>query len=177
MAYVTSAQIALWAKQRGLDPAAVLSVAQQEGLGGGVGDNGTSFGPWQLHYGGAYPSWAPQGQEASQDWAWSPEGVGYALDQIKGVASGLTGRPAVENIVRRFERPANPDREVQGALGAYGGAQPPAAAPVVAASVAPSSTTAAPARAGPPLSARAPERKPSRQLPAVVQAALDILRG
>ena len=106
--------------RRGLDPKAVLAVARQEGLSGGVGDQGTSFGPFQLHKGGALPQGIPLA--SAQEWAWSPAGLNYALSKIASVAGGLKGRAAVENIVRRFERPANPDREVAGALAAYGGA-------------------------------------------------------
>jgi len=111
------------AQALGLDPKAVLAVAGQEGLGGGVGDQGTSFGPFQLHYGGAYPASAPRGsQAASQAWAMSPAGIDYALGQIASVARGLTGRSAIENIVRRFERPADPGGESARALASYGGA-------------------------------------------------------
>lgn len=123
---VTPSWIAERARARGLDPQAVLAVAGQEGLGGGVGDAGTSFGPFQLHYGGAYPSSAPHGAQASQEWAWSPQGVDYALEQQAKYASGLRGPKAVNAIVRQFERPANPDAEVSGALGAYGAPAAPA---------------------------------------------------
>jgi murein DD-endopeptidase MepM/ murein hydrolase activator NlpD len=109
-------------RQRGVDPRAVLAVARQEGLGGGIGDQGTSFGPFQLHYGGAYPAHAPRGQQASQAWAWSPAGLSYALDRIAGVSKGLQGRNAISAIVNRFERPANPAAEIGKALAAYGGA-------------------------------------------------------
>ena len=119
-ARVSPAQIAAMAQAHGLDPQAVLAVAEQEGLGGGIGDRGTSFGPFQLHYGGAYPSSAPRGAAASQAWAWSPEGVNYALNQIQGVAGGLSGPAAVSAIVSRFERPADPGSEIQGALSSYG---------------------------------------------------------
>lgn len=112
----------LLAQHPNLDPQAVLAVARQEGLGGGIGDKGTSFGPFQLHYGGAYPSGsAPTGSPAaSQAWAWSPAGINYALGQIGGVAGGLKGPAAVRAIVTGFERPADPSSEIQGALGAYG---------------------------------------------------------
>jgi len=121
MAYrVSPSQIAAMARSRGLDPQAVLAVAGQEGLGGGIGDQGTSFGPFQLHYGGAYPLSAPRGAAASQAWAWSPEGVNYALNQIQGVAGGLSGPAAVSAIVNRFERPADPGSEIRDALGGYG---------------------------------------------------------
>jgi hypothetical protein len=101
-------------RQLGLDPRAVLSVAAQEGLSGRVGDVGTSFGPFQLHRGGALP--AGRGRA----WAESPAGIDYALRQIAGVARGLRGRSAVANIVSRFERPANVPREIAGALASYG---------------------------------------------------------
>jgi hypothetical protein len=104
------------ARRRNLDPNAVLAVARQEGLGGGIGDRGTSFGPWQLHQGGALP----RGIRNPQQWAWSPQGINYALDRIAGVAAGRRGRAAIQAIVTGFERPANPGREIQGALGAYG---------------------------------------------------------
>lgn len=53
----TTAYIREAAAQRGIDPDTALRVAQSEGLGrykGDVGDNGvpSSFGPFQLHYGG-----------------------------------------------------------------------------------------------------------------------------
>lgn len=114
------------AAQLNLDPQAVLAVAAQEGIGGGVGDSGTSFGPWQLHVGGAFPSqvggvstsdWSAQ---QKQDWAWSPAGIDYALTRIQSVAQGLSGAAAIQNIVTLFERPANPNAEIQGALNAYG---------------------------------------------------------
>jgi len=110
------------AQALGLDPKAVLAVAAQEGLGGGIGDKGTSYGPFQLHIGGAYPGFAPQGDpQAAQAWAQSPAGIDYALRQIASVAKGMTGRSAIENIVRRFERPADPGTEVLKAVAAYGG--------------------------------------------------------
>jgi len=101
-----------------LDPKAVLAIAAQEGLGGGVGDQGTSFGPFQLHEGGALPSWVPLSN--AQKWAWSPQGLDYALSRIQSVAGGLKGAPAIEAISSRFERPANVAAEVAGAERAYG---------------------------------------------------------
>ncbi len=104
-----------------LDPAAVLAVSRQEGLGGGIGDQGTSFGPFQLHIGGAFPRGIKGDPQA---WAWSPAGIDYALSRIASVAGGMQGAKAVTNIVSRFERPANPTREIAGALGALGQAPP-----------------------------------------------------
>lgn len=105
-----------------LDPRAVLAVASREGLGGGIGDGGHAFGPFQLNNAGGvltgrFTNLDPQ---AINRWAWSPEGIRYALDRINQVAGGLKGRAAVEAIVNRFERPANPGAEISGALGAYG---------------------------------------------------------
>lgn len=49
----TTAYIRQAAKARGIDPDIALKVAQSEGLGGAYsGDQGSSFGPFQLHYGG-----------------------------------------------------------------------------------------------------------------------------
>lgn len=105
-----------------LDPNAVLAIASQEGLGGGIGDNGTSFGPFQMHIGGALPaSVAAKGEKYAQAWAWSPQGIDYALQQINSVAGGLKGKQAIAAISRRFERSLNPSKEIAGAIAAYGG--------------------------------------------------------
>lgn len=40
---------------RGIDPNIALRVAQSEGLNSYTGDQGSSFGPFQLHYGGVAP--------------------------------------------------------------------------------------------------------------------------
>lgn len=101
-----------------LDTRAVLAVAAQEGLGGGIGDRGTSFGPFQLHRGGALPASIPL--SAGQAWAWSPAGIDYALSRIASVAGGQSGGQAVANIVHRFERPANPGGETSRALASLG---------------------------------------------------------
>ena len=43
------------ASARGIDPEIAVRVARSEGLNSYVGDNGSSFGPFQLHYGGMAP--------------------------------------------------------------------------------------------------------------------------
>lgn len=48
----TSDYIRAAAAARGIDPNVALAVWASEGRGGYVGDHGTSFGPFQLHYGG-----------------------------------------------------------------------------------------------------------------------------
>jgi hypothetical protein len=106
------------APQYQLDPNAVIAVAIQEGISGKVGDDGTSFGPWQLHQGGAFPSSAPQTPDAANAWAWSPAGVDYALGRMQTVAGGLKGKAATRAIVYRFERPASPATEYHNAVAA-----------------------------------------------------------
>lgn len=144
------------AKFPSLDPQAIIAIAGHEGLGGGIGDNGTSFGPFQLHYGGAYPSSAPHGAQASQAWAWSPQGIDYALRQIQGVAGGLHGLTAIENISRRFERPANPGAEIADAAAHYRGGVP--AGRVLASSSAPRPASSLPSAGS---SGPAPSRGPT----------------
>lgn len=104
-----------------VDPAAELAITTQEGGGGGIGDNGTSFGPNQLHYGGALPSSVYYGPYSAktQAWAWSGTGVSYVLRQIGELCGGLYGYRAVACIAYRFERSTNPARETAGAWAAY----------------------------------------------------------
>lgn len=114
-------EIVARATARRVDPLAAIAVARQEGLGGGIGDSGTSFGPFQLHYGGAYPAGAPRGsQQASQDWAWSRQGIDYAVDQIAKISAGQIGSQAIYSIVSRFERPKDVSSEVLKATDFYG---------------------------------------------------------
>jgi len=109
-----ASQIKQLSKKYGLDPHAVLAVASVEGLSGGVGDAGTSFGPLQLHVGGALP------KGKGKAWAESPVGIKYAMQRIASVAKGLKGEAAIRAIVTKFERPANPAAEIQKALSRYG---------------------------------------------------------
>jgi hypothetical protein len=104
-----------YAPQYRLDPRAVAAIAMNESGGrfNAVGDNGSSFGPWQLHVGGALPP----GKTAR--WAESLPGILYALRQMGSVAGGLRGQAAVAAIAQRFERPANPAAEIATALSYY----------------------------------------------------------
>jgi len=110
------------AQQLGLDPRAVLAVAATEGvtLPSHIGDSGTSFGPFQLHAGGALPPdvWS-KGASYAQQWANSPAGIDYALGRIQTVAQGLQGQGAISNIVSKFERPADPAAEISRATSIY----------------------------------------------------------
>jgi hypothetical protein len=110
------ALIRRYAPRYGLDPRAAAAVAMNESGGrfGAVGDSGTSFGPWQLHVGGALP----RGKGAA--WANSLPGVLYALRTMSNAgARGLHGQAAVNAIARQFERPANPGAEVAVAMRYY----------------------------------------------------------
>jgi hypothetical protein len=105
-----------------IDPRAALGVARMEGWGGGVGDYGTSFGPWQLHAGGSLPRSVYSGpfSAETQEWAWSAQGIEYALKQMRCAGAGAyLGYAAVYAIVTRFERPLYPIPEVAGAWRAY----------------------------------------------------------
>lgn len=117
------------ARRYGVDPQAALAVAAVEGghRWGAVGDQGSSYGPFQLHVGGALPA----GKDAV--FANSQAGIDYALSRIGSVAKGLRGKAAVAAIVRGFERPADPTTEIQRALANYGGLPPGGAQPAATA--------------------------------------------
>jgi hypothetical protein len=110
----------------GVDPAAALAMSVHEGMVGGhgnPGDNNTSFGPWQLHIGGALPSnIGALGPVQAQQWAWSTDGINYALqDMAKKGAKGLTGLPAVASIARDFEISADIPGQTARAWSSYSG--------------------------------------------------------
>lgn len=105
----------------GLDPAALLAMSQHEGISGNPGDGNTSFGPWQLHIGGALPSSiAALGPVRAQQWAWSTEGINYALSQIAGYAKNQTGYAAVAHIAE-WERSADIPGQTKRAWDSYRG--------------------------------------------------------
>jgi phage-related protein len=107
------------AKKVGVDARAALAVAMSEGgtKFGAVGDKGTSFGPFQLHIGGANPYGDPK---KAAEFANSLNGITYALEQMaKAGASGKTGYDAIAAIVRNFERPADPSGEIRRAIDYY----------------------------------------------------------
>lgn len=113
------------ARARRLDPDAVIAVAMGEGglvnRDNDRGDGGTSFGPFQEHEGGALPRHLWGNPDAADAWAWSPAGIDHALSQMASSgAAGLSGRAAVEAIIRKFERPADPDTSVRNAIGRLG---------------------------------------------------------
>lgn len=112
---------------QGLDPQAVLAVARGEGgLQNRVGDigdlsGGGSYGPFQLYTKGALPAQYRGRPQAADSWAWSPAGIQYALGRMASVgARGQKGKQAVNTIIRKFERPAAPDKSVAAALARLG---------------------------------------------------------
>jgi len=103
----------------GLDPAAVLAVANQEGLNTtpgstwGLANEGGSFnfGPpsWNSGWPGNPAAGTPivqaHGSEAAS-WAWTPAGLDYWLQKVSEAgASGMTSYAAIRQIVTGFERP------------------------------------------------------------------------
>jgi len=111
--------IAQEAARLGLDPKAVLAIAQHEGLSGRIGDGGHAFGPFQLNNAGGVLTNQPAGHQ-NNDWAWSNQGIIWALKRMATVAGGLTGRQAVTAIASRFERPADVQGEINDAWSHYG---------------------------------------------------------
>lgn len=111
------------ARRLGLDPNAVDAVGSQEGFSGRIGDGGHAFGPFQENNAGGVLTGRFPGASAQQlnNWAWSKPGIMDALTRMASVARGETGSRAVQDIVSRFERPANPGAEIAGALRSYGG--------------------------------------------------------
>lgn len=97
----------------GVDAIAAIADALHEGANGGIGDNGKSYGPFQMEIGGALP--APYNQRGLNNpttnaWAWTANGIRYAVRQMclgKPSAKGLHGHAAVYAIVYGFERPAD----------------------------------------------------------------------
>lgn len=124
------AYIGQTAPQYGVDPAAMLAVANQEGLNtapGSIwtvqGESGPSFGPPSWFSGGAGAPFIQQQGSASaaSAWSWSVAGLNTWIQQVAQVASGLTGNSAINAIVTRFERPAakNVPGEIQRAQAQY----------------------------------------------------------
>jgi hypothetical protein len=112
------AYVGIHAKDYNLDPAALLAVANGEGLNHPgspwwiPGESGPSFGPpsWYGGPGGAgakYLAQAGGNAQAAMDWAWSPAGLDAWMQeasQSQGVA-GSSGLTAITNLVNNFERP------------------------------------------------------------------------
>jgi hypothetical protein len=96
----------------GLDPAAVLAVANQEGLNSQPGSSwkdppGIAFGPPSWNSAGAGNAIVQSQGASASYWSWTPAGLNYWLQQVANSgAQGLTGISAINQIVTGFERPA-----------------------------------------------------------------------
>lgn len=92
-----------------IDPLASFANAMAEGIGGGIGDGGEAFGPWQIHLeDGRMAQFDNQDTYSPivQAWAWTENGIEYATrSMVAGGARGKHGHEAVYDIVYGFERP------------------------------------------------------------------------
>lgn len=142
----------------GLDPAAVLAVAHQEGLNTDPGSHWTVPGESNISFGP--PSWFGNGAGAdilkqqganAAAWSWTPPGIDYWLSQVSQVAKGLSGTQAIAAIVNGFERPRADlaPGEVQNAQQQYATYQQPVTGATTAAAPAAAPPTAAAAPAAP----------------------------
>jgi hypothetical protein len=101
------------ANRYGLDPAALLAVANHEGLKTEpgstwvVGDEPTfSFGPPSWYAGGAGADIVAMQGANARFWVWTPAGLDYWMEKASEAgASGLTGPTAIKQIIVGFERP------------------------------------------------------------------------
>jgi hypothetical protein len=109
--------------KHGVDINAMLAVAAQEGLGGGVGDGGHAFGPFQMNDAGGVLTGKYKSSEEARAYAESPAGIDDAIQQIAKVAKGKTGAEAIKAIVNGFERSADQPKEIANALALYTGGQ------------------------------------------------------
>lgn len=126
------------AQMRGIDPETAVKVAKSEGLNAYTGDEGSSFGPFQLHYGGvarggnAVPGLGDEftkatGLNARDPSTWRAQ-VDFALDNAaKGGWSPFHG--ARKTGIADFQ--GIPDRQRMAGDGAQGGQPvvPPVGAP------------------------------------------------
>jgi len=119
------------ASRFGLDPAAVLAVADHEGLNTQPGSTWVvpkeptfSFGPPSWYAGGAGAAIVQAQGASAAYWAWTPAGIDYWLQQVANSgAAGLTGMEAIVQIVGGygwgFERPADPSADIINAQRVY----------------------------------------------------------
>lgn len=97
----------------GVDPLAAIANALHEGAGGGIGDGGLAYGPFQDHLTefADRPFYGKGRNNATVNaWAWSENGIRYCVRaMVNGSpsAKGLRGHPAVYAIVYGFEKPGD----------------------------------------------------------------------
>lgn len=106
-----------------LDPIAVFANGLREGLGGGIGYNGTRYGPWQIKQADIpVPDLVGAGANSvnAQAWAWSQEGIDWQLDRMaRRGARGAHGHLAVMRIVYGVEDVQDPITAVSNRVGVY----------------------------------------------------------
>lgn len=107
------AAIAQACSDYGVDTRACAANVLHEGAGGGIGDSGLAYGPFQDHL-TQYPGRPFYGKGANNAvvnaWAWTENGIRYSIRQMataKPSARGLTGHAAVYAIVYGYERPGD----------------------------------------------------------------------
>lgn len=136
----TAAQlIQRYARQYNVGPWAAMAVAMSEGglrnRRGDIGDlaGGGSYGPFQLYARGALPARFRGNPQAADRWAWSPQGIEYAIRAMANTgAAGLRGKEAIRHIVTEFERPENPQAQIAKATQYWQGMSRTGAMPVAA---------------------------------------------
>lgn len=94
-----------------VDFLACCANAVAEGISGGIGDNGSAYGPWQVHAtDGRISQYAnlPPYDLAVQGWAWTLNGIQYVIRAMRANgAKGVKGHAAVHAIVYGFEKPGD----------------------------------------------------------------------
>lgn len=109
----------------GLDPAAMLAIASQEGIGGAIGDGGLAYGPWQDHvteFNRIGYSGPVRNNQDVQAFMWSPDGVDFVMrSMVAAGAAGLTGYDAIVRMATFYERPRSDllHGEIAGAWSQY----------------------------------------------------------
>ncbi len=97
----------------GIAPRACVAAALHEGSGGGIGDNGDAYGPFQDHLqstGRPFSGVDGRSSVKVNAWAWSDNGISYSVRQMatgQPSAKGLEGHAAVYAIVYGYERPGD----------------------------------------------------------------------
>jgi len=123
-----TAEVVAASKRAKVDPLAVLAVIPHEGgfaVAPGhydpdqLGNPGWSYGPFQMRSPGALPITSAGAQGPGEAYAWSKQGIDYAVSNIGQYAAGLTGKDAVTAIVTKFEKSANQPAEIAASWKTY----------------------------------------------------------
>jgi len=113
--------------QYGVDPRALIAIAMGEGglrnRANDIGDlsGGGSYGPFQMYAQGALPKQYRGNRQAADNWAWSEQGIDYALRGLSKYGRGKKGYAAIKAMIEGFERPRDPRSSIAHAAARYGG--------------------------------------------------------